>query len=871
MVNQTELIQWTSPEKEDSSIKQNKKLKLFISYSHQDNLSANPYIEQFKKHIAPLKNNGLIEDWYDRIILSGEDYHIKIDNNLEDADIICLFISANFLSSRSCLNEKKKALELRKRKGVPVIPIILSPCGWKDDTDISELLALPTDGMPVSDFPIRDAGWQDIYNGLKKIIEKEIKIKQLKIKEEFLKFLNDTEMLTKAHSQKESVLLDDIFVYLDLEKYDTLKGCEEKINSEELLKNLLDYPKIIITGEDLSGKTTLCKRMFKELRIWNYIPVYVSDKKTNLKGKIENKISDSLREQYKDIDVNEIDKKRIIPIIDAFHHANNKEKDIKDLSAYHRCIIIVDDIFGLNIKDERLISSFTSFRIKELKPSLRYELVKKWASLTNIEFGENYEKIDKNIELIDSTLGKNIGKGIMPAYPFFILSTIVTYETFAMPLDQEITSQGYCYQAFIYFYLRKLGVRNDEIDIYINFLTELAFYFYKEKKEELTPDNFNIFMKSYLDIFNLPIKREILLKNLSQIVSEDCLKNYSFRYLYFYYFFVAKYLAEHNEETKVKEDIKKIINNLHVDENAYITVFITHHSKNINILKEIEENALCLFGNYKPATLKKDEIKFFDEQEEIIVKAVLPSVNTTPEKGRMERLNIQDEQELSQKDIEQKEDIDEEDSVEKEFRRAIKTVEVMGCIIKNRAGSLEKVRLEETFVKAMNVHLRILSNFFEAIKNENEQKDIIDFISDKLILLEESEGDKSELSEYELKKNARIIFWNLNFFVVFGFIYKIVQSLGSDKLIEISNKVCDEVNTPASFIIKHGILMGYNKNVQIKEIKKGISKQDFSEIAKKAIKLMVVNHCYLHPIKYRERQRIEMELKFPEKKLLLTG
>lgn len=178
----------------------------------------------------------------------------------------------------------------------------------------------------------------------------------------------------------------------------------------------------------------------------------------------------------------------------------------------------------MNIKDERLISSFTSFRIKELKPSLRYELVKKWASLTNIEFGENYEKIDKNIELIDSTLGKNIGKGIMPAYPFFILSTIVTYETFAMPLDQEITSQGYCYQAFIYFYLRKLGVRNDEIDIYINFLTELAFYFYKEKKEELTPDNFNIFMKSYLDIFNLPIKREILLKNLSQIVSEDCLK-----------------------------------------------------------------------------------------------------------------------------------------------------------------------------------------------------------------------------------------------------------------------------------------------------------------------------------------------------------
>jgi len=42
-----------------------------------------------------------------------------------------------------------------------------------------------------------------------------------------------------------------------------------------------------------------------------------------------------------------------------------------------------------------------------------------------------------------------------------------------------------------------------------------------------------------------------------------------------------------------------------VDENAYIAVFITHHSKNIDILKEIESVALGLFEKYKPATLTK--------------------------------------------------------------------------------------------------------------------------------------------------------------------------------------------------------------------------------------------------------------------------
>lgn len=167
-------------------MEQNKKLKPFICYSHQDE---KPYIVEFEKHVAPLKNNGSIEVWYDRKILPGEDYQSKIDNNLEDADIICLFISANFLSSKECQKEKKKALELRKKKGIPVIPIILSYCGWQDEEDISKLLALPTDGKPVSSFQNQDEAWLDVYNGLKTIIEKEIKIKQLKIRKEFENFL----------------------------------------------------------------------------------------------------------------------------------------------------------------------------------------------------------------------------------------------------------------------------------------------------------------------------------------------------------------------------------------------------------------------------------------------------------------------------------------------------------------------------------------------------------------------------------------------------------------------------------------------------------------------------------------------------------
>lgn len=302
-------------------------LRLFICYSHKDD------IQDFITHITPLKDNGLIEDWYDRKILAGSHFQNEIDNNLNDADIICLFISANFLASDPCKDEIRKSLELRKTKGVAVIPIILSECGWKDwnGNALSSLLALPTDGKPVENWSDKNRAWHDVYEGLKKVIEQENAIKQLTITEKFSDFLQDTELLTKAHSEKEVVLLDDIFVYPELAKYDELKvkEYEKDINAQKLIVDFLDT-KLIIAGEDQSGKTSLCKIIFKELRRKNLMPVYIYDKNKDLSGKIENRISKAFNEQYeqndsKNVQLKDISKERIVPIIDNFHYAKKRK------------------------------------------------------------------------------------------------------------------------------------------------------------------------------------------------------------------------------------------------------------------------------------------------------------------------------------------------------------------------------------------------------------------------------------------------------------------------------------------------------------------------------------------------------------------
>ena len=851
---------------------QNQKLKLLISYSHEDEQS----IDDFRKHISVFKTNKLIDDWYDRKIMAGERFQDDIDNNLESSDIICLFISANFMSSTACLEEKKKALKLREEKGISVVPIILSSCGWKDDKDISCLQALPTDATPIKSYQDSDEAWTIVYEGLKEVIEKQTKIKQLKITEQFSSFLQDAELLTKAHSQKGKIILDDIFIYPDLDKYDSLGEEKETENAEQLIENICKYSKILIAGENQSGKTTLCKRIFNELRKKDFVPVYVSDKDNQHKGGLEANILESYKEQYQNTSISEINKRRIVPIIDNFHLAKHKEKYISDLSSYQHQIIIVDDIFSLNFEDENLISSFTQFKIREFAPLLRNQLIQRWTQLTDKNHtseNDKYKNIDETTELINATLGL----GIVPKYPFFIISIISTYETFQQPLEKEITSQGYCYQALIYIYLRKQEVKNDEIEIYINFLTEFAFYLYKEQKNELSVTEFDDFINQYSDKYILPIEQEILLNKLkqSQIIKLDSFNNTSFCYEYIYYFFTAKYLAEHLKDNK--DIIESIVNNLHKDENAYIAIFTSHHSKNSSILDDIELNAMCLFDKYKPATLRKEELTFFDKKANIIVNAALPSHSSNPEKERIERLKHQGIAEEKDKNKQGKLSKEgDENSLAIELRRSIKTVEVMGRIIKNRAGSLEKSRLEAIFKEAVEVYLRILTSFFDVIKNENGEKEITDFIADRLNKIIEKkaeerrdEGKKArELDKDILEKISKEIFWNSNFFFVYGLMRKIINSLGSNKLIEIVEKICNKENTPAYFLIKHGISMWYNKNLLHEDIIKNINNNEFSETAKKTMRFMVVDHCSMHSIKISDKQKIANKLNIPLQRLL---
>lgn len=140
--------------------------KIFLSYSHSDET----YCDMLQKHLAALKHQGLIETWHDRRIKVGDEFENAIDQQLNEAEIILLLVSSDFIASRYCYEiEMARALERHNAGDARVIPVILRPCDWHD-TPFGKLLAAPKDGRPVKSWPDIDEAFLDVVRQIKTIL-----------------------------------------------------------------------------------------------------------------------------------------------------------------------------------------------------------------------------------------------------------------------------------------------------------------------------------------------------------------------------------------------------------------------------------------------------------------------------------------------------------------------------------------------------------------------------------------------------------------------------------------------------------------------------------------------------------------------------
>ncbi len=145
-----------------------KPIKIFFSYAHEDE----ELRDRLAKHLRSFERLGLIESWHDREITAGTEWNNQIDANLEEADIILLLISSDFIDSDYCYDiEMKRAMQRHESGEATVIVIILRSCKWMD-APFGKLQALPKDAKPVTRWEDEDEAFENIAQGIEEVIDK---------------------------------------------------------------------------------------------------------------------------------------------------------------------------------------------------------------------------------------------------------------------------------------------------------------------------------------------------------------------------------------------------------------------------------------------------------------------------------------------------------------------------------------------------------------------------------------------------------------------------------------------------------------------------------------------------------------------------
>ncbi|MDC9563304.1 MULTISPECIES: toll/interleukin-1 receptor domain-containing protein [unclassified Pseudoalteromonas] len=818
-------------------------VKVFISYAHKD--------EQFKdslvEHMSGLVRANVVSEWNDRKIVPGQDWSDEISENLASSEIILFLISSSFMNSDYCMGvEVQKALSMHKEGRAQLIPIIIRAVDWTD-SELSKIQGLPKDAVPIASWGNEDEAWVNVIGGVKKHIQefkpklhpiKKAKAQGVQLTDKASSWLSDTEIVL-THRKVNQVSLDDIYVVPDVE-LDSSNDLVDIKPAKHLLQNLGHH---IISGEEQQGKTSLLKYLYKELLKLSFLPVYL-DALNIKKASAEQEISRALTEQYENLTFESFNKnEKAVVLIDnideiglnkkfksKFLEEINQTTDNTFITCHSSYTFIYGDIPALDEHDR--------IELMGLGNKKREELVQKWISLgveESIEEGELYAKCDE----LKARLNIVIKKNIVPPKPIYVLMLLQMFEANAQ-LNLDLTSYGHCYQQLIYQSFDKANIDKQDFDKYLNVLTELAWEIFQHGSD-LNIHQIEEFFKNYSEVYLHVDKEKVLRKLVGHSILSSNGINVGFKYPYIYYFFVGKKIAESyrdSEETQAK--IQDLLERLHREDFANILIFITHHTKDSWVLNEIKSILTSLFDDQKEATLDKEQLSFMSEFMKAIPELII------------EQREIQNERDKQNERLDQMErNSDDKDEVELDIlaniNKTFKGMEIAGQIIRNRHATLTRDAMEELAKTGANAGLRFLEYFIKI--SDTAKKEIVKLISTHL-------SEHPNLTNREIEKQAENAYLHLTYGVINGITRKIASSVGSKEALEVYREMEKNVGTPAFHLIRQAIELQFNKSINIEHISSCVKQLKDNQVCLRILKEMVIQHIYLFPVDYKEKQQL---------------
>lgn len=730
-------------------------------------------------------------------------------------------------------------------------------------------------------YPAKESDWYSykstkLMSGLSFVIDSEFE----------RNFLDDFGAQIR-HPNKHEIVLEDLFVYPHLRDLIVEKGHDRDILKDVIEGKCLceiheDGNKVLLVGSENSGKTALCKMLFKTYYKNDYVPVYVDGRKlrsTSI-GYFNKVVAGCFADQYSGHTdsverFKQLDNNRKLVIIDDFDKVklNIRYRSVllNNINEHYPNVIItgsdlfpIGEILSEEKQKEFAIENYRQYQILPFGHLMRNMLVEKWNTLGKEEYIDEKELIRKSDEA-QQILNAIIGRNYVPSYPIFLLIILQTIEA-GHPYNLEESSFGYYYQYLIIEAIGRIVKTNEEIDAYHTFIMELAYHLFSNRSREISRYDFNEFHAWYCKEYDVSpsfaslVNPDQLLDNsVSAKILEKSEGGYRFKYRYIYNFFVARYLASNIGSPAIRQEMSEMCKRLYREEFADIIVFLTHHSKDSFILNEILVNARSIFVQSKPVEFKAD-MSTVNKLLTEVPKLVLERRDVR--KHRESKLRMKDEKELLEK-LESSEDNGEiPDSREPllrldlvgELNLAFKMIEILGQVLKNYHGSLRgpvKLTLGE---EAFLLGLRALNPFYEIL----EQKK--DYLVRRIGVL----VDKRKLGdERRIENVSRMLLFTLYAMMSYGFVKKISESVGSEHLSRTFSKIVNKYDITSVKLVDISIKLDFFRDFPYGDIRNLKEKVIGNLLPYALLREMVLEYLYMFPTTFKQRQRISGLLDIP--------
>lgn len=693
------------------------------------------------------------------------------------------------------------------------------------------------------------------------------------------------------HPAKSDLKLSDIFVFPNLKEFEISKKSDfiygSVIEGRDALKTLGAKRKVLIFGRQQSGKSTLAKVLFRDLYVKNLTPVILSGDELTKRHlnfrSLEELVESKFSRIYKNPNLptfKQLDKDKGVLIIDDFDHCSlNSTGRLKLLEVaaqrYERLLILADDVIKLeelavHSDGGDLLTEFNQFEILQFGHLLRSKLVTQWYSIGS-EYESDQMELGRRIHLAEQMVSTMLGKNYLPHYPVFILTLIQASESASYP-NTGVGTYGSLYEVII---TQSLATNSSNIalDTKMTYLSEVAHWMHVEKRKRITDEEWEYFHQIYCAKYKIypsrgGLKAEFAANGLFDLRDE----RYGFRHSASYYYFVARYFRDNLDKNAVRIAVKSLLDRLYKEEHASIWLFLTHLSKDPFLLDTILEHSRKIYSDL-PVARFEDDVSFLKALSENVEKIVLK--DTTLVESKEEQLRSLDAApELPEvlDHEEWEEETNEALQMLSKMNLALRTLEVLGQLVKNFPGSLHGEDKLALVRECYALGLRTVSMLFDLFQRDIEG--FVDFVYDRLV---EKHPDINDVEDLK-KKVRKFMFWMIEN-ASFGMVKRISRAVGHSQLGEIYREVREQDDTNAFALIDIAIRLenlGFPED-RLKELaqrfgpekvtipthagkksKKMLPTQPISKdpFCDRILKQLVVEHFYLFPTREKTKQKV---------------